>query len=91
MTKLTSEDAGCWIDGHNGIYASEKLVAIAESFGYESTLLHDPSNPADSEEWIMESEWAEDWLNDFVAPEGYSFGWFDGEFFLWTWEEWDMD
>jgi hypothetical protein len=36
----------------------------------------------------------EQWLNDSVAPEGYSFGWYDGEFFLWsthTWHEGDGD
>lgn len=35
---------------------------------------------------------ATDWLNDHIAPEGYRFGWHDGEFFLWTdvtWEEFD--
>lgn len=28
------------------------------------------------------AEDAEDWLNAHVAPEGYTFGWHDGEFFL---------
>lgn len=31
---------------------------------------------------------AEAWLNDNVAPEGFSFGWYDGEFFLWSDETW---
>ncbi|HEX5522805.1 MAG TPA: hypothetical protein VFX53_05125 [Pedococcus sp.] len=28
-----------------------------------------------------------DYLNEHVAPEGYAFGWRDGEFFLWTDEQ----
>jgi hypothetical protein len=32
---------------------------------------------------------AERWLNDRIAPDGYSFGWHDGEFFLWTTAEWE--
>lgn len=31
---------------------------------------------------------AEQWLNDHIAPEGYSFGWHDGEFFLWSAADW---
>jgi hypothetical protein len=31
----------------------------------------------------------EAWLNENVAPEGYSFGWYDGEFFLCADTEWD--
>lgn len=31
---------------------------------------------------------AETWLNDNVAPEGYSFGWHDGEFYLWSTADW---
>ncbi len=34
---------------------------------------------------------AEEWLNDHVAPEGYSFGWNDGEFFLQSSEWWEQD
>lgn len=32
---------------------------------------------------------AETWLNDNVAPEGYSFGWHEGEFYLWSIESWE--
>ena len=31
----------------------------------------------------------ENWLNENIAPEGFSFGWYDGEFFLWSDESWD--
>lgn len=35
------------------------------------------------------SDEVEAWLNEHVAPEGYSFGWFEGEFYLWSDEAWD--
>jgi hypothetical protein len=35
------------------------------------------------------AEDAEQWLNDFAAPDGYSFGWHEGEFFLWSDEQWE--
>lgn len=35
------------------------------------------------------SDEVENWLNDHVAPEGYSFGWWEGEFFLWDAATWD--
>lgn len=84
-------DAGCWIDGHHGVYGPERLVSIAESYGYESTLLHgyELLEPEDWEAWIWESEAAAEWMNDHVAPEGFSFGWFDGEWFLWSQESWE--
>lgn len=28
------------------------------------------------------------WLNENKAPEGYSFGWYEGDFMLWSAEEW---
>jgi hypothetical protein len=34
---------------------------------------------------------AEQWLNDNVAPEGWSFGWHDGEFYFWPNDEWEME
>lgn len=33
---------------------------------------------------------AEAWLNEQLAPERHSFGWFQGEFFLWADEEWEF-
>jgi hypothetical protein len=34
---------------------------------------------------------AEDFLNESVAPDGYLFGWHDGEFFLWSNEDWEVE
>lgn len=41
----------------------------------------------DALEWL--SEGAEDWLNDNVAYGDEMFGWYDGEFYLWSAEEWE--
>ena len=41
-------------------------------------------------EWLMDAaDMVEQWLNENVAPEGFSFGWHDGEFFLWSTESWE--
>lgn len=34
---------------------------------------------------------AETYLNEHVAPEGWSFGWNDGEFYLWPDSEWEKN
>lgn len=36
----------------------------------------------DYEALIDLSDYVEAWMNENVAPEGFSFGWYDGEFFL---------
>ena len=34
---------------------------------------------------------AEAWLNENVAPEGWAFGWCDGEFYFWPMATWESD
>lgn len=87
MSGVSEDDAGCWVDGHWGWKAPLRVIQIAYDFGY-SGLMFDVENLDDM--WDAAEE-AEDWLNENIAPEGYSFGWFDGEFFLWSWDEWDYD
>lgn len=100
-------DLGCWIAGHRGIYATSSLVRKAAEWGYplneddhraldaydaavEEIQLGD--GMVNTDDWVVElCDWAEDWLNEHVAPEGHAFGWCDGEFFLWTDEEWAAD
>ena len=33
----------------------------------------------------------EQWMNEYIAPEGFSFGWHDGEFFLWSDQTWNEE
>lgn len=101
--RATPDNAGCWIDGHWGQYGCARLVELADSYGYPgkadiadaSDILASmgPSDhEADPEAWEHihdAADSAEEWLNDNIAPEGYSFGWYDGEFFLWSQASWD--
>lgn len=49
----------------------------------------DEPTDSEEEEIIWASDVAEAWLNNNIAPEGFSFGWFDGEFFLWADAQWE--
>jgi hypothetical protein len=40
------------------------------------------------EQLCWTSDDVEAWMNEHVAPEGYSFGWYSGEFFLWSTMQW---
>lgn len=107
ITKASPLDIGCWIAGHRGRYATSGLVYKAMDWGFvidsdddraltaydggDDEILHD-GEMVDVFDWVIElADEAEAWLNDHVAPEGHSFGWFDCEFFLWTDEEWATD
>jgi hypothetical protein len=98
------EDTGCYVDGHWGNYAVAHMVNRSEEFGYdqpEVIALADrhmasmgPSGTEgltdDEHETLIDaSDDVESWLNEHIAPEGYSFGWWEGEFFLWSDEWWE--
>lgn len=95
VNRALPSDAGCWIDGHWGHYGSARLIEIAHNFGYgrdgamcQEYLYGDVSSLKC--EFIVEaSEDAEVWMNENVAPDGFSFGWHDGEWFLWSDESWE--
>lgn len=99
IIKAQENQAGCWIDGHWGHYGLARLIEIANNHGYEkdasmaADYLYNGFEPEDDRfEWIHEaSEEAESWMNENIAPEGYCFGWYDGEFFLWSIEMWNED
>lgn len=104
ILKARPEDAGCWIDGHWGVYGTTNVIAIAEAHGmpidrnlispikcYERDEYNTHGNCYCAEIIFDASDSAENWLNGNVAPEGFSFGWHDGEFFLWPNDEWNND
>lgn len=71
-----------WIDNVGSGWA---LCAKAE------TGAHEPTWPV-SGLWEAHTESADDietWLNDHTTTEGYSWGWHDGEFYLWPTETWE--
>lgn len=70
---------------------TEVLVIEAYERG-EETLAGTQYGEIDTHDWLFDShelgDKAEEWLNEHVAPDGHTFGWLDGEFFLWSDEEW---
>lgn len=105
IKRADPSDAGCWIEGHWGQYGMARLIEIAGEYGYnhpsdnsDAASVLASMGPSEHEatdiEWEQVLEAADDaeaWLNENVAPEGYSFGWYDGEFYLWSDEEWEME
>ena len=89
----TQPETGCWIDGHWGHYGITRLIEIAGEYGFPRSQ-HDKVaiaayvNDGEMEDEVIaiadDAEW---WLNDQVAPDGWAFGWHDGEFFLWPIED----
>lgn len=105
ITKATPEDAGCYVDGHWGQYGVAHMVKRAQEFGFDDdaevvgiadrhlasmSRFAEPISDDEHETLMWASDEVENWLNEHVAPEGYSFGWNDGEFFLWSDEEWEQ-
>lgn len=95
------QEAGCWISGHRGQYAILDLLEIAESWGWDGPerLAYgtyeaeqaDPPWERDLEFEVVAADAAERWMNEQVAPEGYAFGWEDGEFYLMPMKWWRED
>jgi hypothetical protein len=96
--RATVADAGCWVDGHWGWRGIARVVEIARDFGFTLTddetddlaaYDADDDAPYTPDTWATVHDTvsaladdAEQWLTDNVAPDGYCFGWDDGEFFL---------
>src|SRR6266704_4844287 len=106
IIKAPPSDAGCYVDGHWGQYAVAHMINRAEEFGYNNAEVialadrHIASmGPSDAPGLTVDEYWAlndasdevEQWLNENIAPEGYSFGWHEGEFFLWNTEQWEQE
>lgn len=81
-----------WYDDPRAI---RNIIETIESWGYPrdgSDIRSEGVNIVASL-WELHSESAshiEDWLNEHTSTEGFSWGFFDGEFYLWpeaTWEE----
>lgn len=104
VVKASPDSAGCWIDGHWGQYGTARVIEIAAECGYsdrdalEYARRHLAAMGPSTDIGLADSEYdalmgysddAEDWLNEHSAPEGYSFGWEDGEFFLQSDAWWD--
>jgi hypothetical protein len=98
IIKATPEQYGCWIDSAWGHYQNAELVIIAGGSGWDNKLAIDLANKYmdngpvfndnEDSDLVNFADEAEDWMNTAVVPEGYWFGWHDGEFFMMTHEWW---
>jgi hypothetical protein len=96
---------GCYVEGSWGQYGTGRMIQIAVDLGYEvppddkpyfeaelkaTQYGREANESADQQEIILSlADLAEKWLND-NAPEGFAWGWEDGEFFfqsLTWWQE----
>lgn len=101
--RASTEQIGCWIGGSWGHYSGARLIQIAVAHGWRDSgaltvadryMAGTPILDEDGEDLEWEYLWdavdeAEVFLNESVAPEGCSFGWHDGEFYLWSDDEWE--
>lgn len=87
MERCLPADSGCWIDGHWGQYAVERLLSIAKDLGWGYDIRADIEINGEDAIFDLADE-AEAWLNEEIAPEGHQFGWSSGEFFLMPHEWW---
>lgn len=97
IKKLTNADAGCIYDSHNGHYIIPFVIGYAHDAGRQTDPFvlfalseyadnyHDPVFPNDA--LIEEHDQAIIWLNQNVAPDGFIFEWNDGDFGLYSVDE----
>lgn len=70
----------------------EKIVSACENGDEDVSLEGDLGNVSvhNAMELTVEiMDKAESWMNEHVAPVGFSFGWHDGEWYLWSDEAWE--
>lgn len=76
--------------GSDGLIGADEVIRIAAkhlaSMGPSTS---EPLTDSEYERLMDASDEVTDWLNVNVAPDGYSFGWHDGEFFLGSAEWWE--
>jgi hypothetical protein len=92
--KWPTDEAGCLIGGHHGWHGHAYMIDLAVQSGYPMTekdtraldiYRGNASHDAASQHMLDQGglmDKAEEWMNKHCAPEGYSFGWHEGEFFL---------
>lgn len=76
--------------GFNGNGSDEDANLISRC-SQAAADLHKFDNRADLDIVVELADEAEEWLNEHIAPEGHTFGWLDGEFWLMAdddWKEW---
>lgn len=87
-------DAECIFDGHHGQYIYQMIVDLADSLRWRMSAQdrerYDAREDNTASEFMIElADDAELWLNSVHARKGWSYGWYDGEFFYATNEWWE--
>lgn len=95
ITRASVSDAGTWVDGSRGVYAPVIMLDLAIEHGYQVAADDqglvawardgyptDEGRPDFPEFWDELLGEVEEWMSEHVAPDGYSFGWLDGDFIL---------
>lgn len=77
-------ETGCIFDSHHGIYIPEMICELATTYGWKGSWSEE-----NGDDLIEASDEAIAWMNDNVAHGEYSFGWWDGDFVLWSEKDWE--
>lgn len=98
VKKATPADAGCWLDEANHGWRIEcAMISIAVERGWPITAEDQAvvdrygsgEGTHDDGDYVREvADDALSWLSDEVAPEGYSFGWHEGNLLLGSMAQW---
>lgn len=93
-------ETGCYVDGHWGQYGPSRVLSIADDLlgtnyclaalaeGAETGIMTDELSADDA---VLDlADEAEAALNN-ATDDGHAWGWYDGEFFLWTVEDWEEE
>jgi hypothetical protein len=105
LTNGSVYETGCYVAGHHGWRGVIASIRIAESEGFAidadseaAIVAYDDGEVeftmsngciSDTAEWVITlNDESIDYLNS-VTPDGWSWGWYDGEFFLWPITEWE--
>lgn len=73
-------------------YDNPEVTSLADRHMDEcahGSIARKPLDDDEHEALIDASDEVEEWLNEHIAPEGYHFGWHEGEFFLWSQSQWE--
>lgn len=96
ITRWEPKNAGCLLDEHHGHAANSSAIiqlAAREGWqpGWEDALAYakEGVQGGETQDWLADQ--AMEWLNENIAPEGFSFGWYSGNFFLMDEEWWTED
>ena len=85
--KITEAEAGVWIGEMSIREGDVALVRIAAAYGFE--VPQEYSDASSNDEVEMTASDAVAFLNS-IAPEGYSFGWYEAQFYLLDDAEWQQ-